>query len=73
MKRTASALLLVASLVISLLVAEVGLRTLGLVQPIRSGWNWSRSLLRPLQPESAKDEINEFGLRGQKIDYKPED
>lgn len=67
------------SISVGLLIAELALRYVGRLQKIQkvekviSGWGWENSPLRYLQPHSAKDEVNQLGLRGQPIKYDDED
>ena len=67
------------SISIGLAIAELALRYVGRLQKIQkvekiiSGWGWENSPLRYLQPHSAKDEVNQMGLRGQPIKYGDED
>lgn len=58
---------------ISLFVAEMTLRLSEYVKPIESGWGWSKSPLRQLQPPSAESQVNQLGLRGKNITYNIDD
>lgn len=61
-------LLVIVSLSISLLIAEVGLRTLDKPKPVPSGWRTSE-----INPSLSHLEHNQLGFRGRKIEYTDDD
>jgi len=62
-KRAANAILLISSIVLSLLIAEVVLHIIGIPAPVFSGW----------RNKSGDLQTNQLGFRGQKIDYTDND
>lgn len=66
-------ILFITGIAIAISLGEMGLRFTGLVKPVQSGWRWDNSPLRQLQPESSKTEVNQLGIRGQRIHYDDDD
>ena len=66
-------LTVVVATLATVLIGELGLEQFGLVPKIETGWGWSKSPQRNLQPEDASLEINEQGLRGKRHSYSDQD